>query len=145
MYNWLKDLFPINRSLSGDGNRFTLNYFKKINPEFKNIKFKSGTNVFDWIIPLEWNVKDAYLQNIKTKKKYCEFKKNNLHLVGYSHPLKKIMNLNELKNKIFTDKNDNTAIPYVTSYYKRDWGFCLSKKQKKNCPKENIKFLLILH
>tara|TARA_A100001388_G_C28769140_1_gene502730 strand:+ start:1292 stop:2563 length:1272 start_codon:yes stop_codon:yes gene_type:complete len=142
MYNWLKDLFPINRSLSGDGNRFTLNYFKKINPEFKNIKFKSGTNVFDWIIPLEWNVKDAYLQNIKTKKKYCEFKKNNLHLVGYSHPLKKIMNLKELKNKIFTDKNDNTAIPYVTSYYKRDWGFCLSKKQKKKLPRGKYKVFI---
>jgi|TARA_B110000027_G_scaffold124223_1_gene140656 aminopeptidase-like protein len=134
MYKWLKDLFPLNRSLTGEGNRLTINYFKKINPELKSIKFQSNTKVFDWIIPLEWNVKDAYIKHIKSKKKYAEFKKNNLHLVGYSYPQKKIMNLNELKNKIHTDKKDQDAIPYVTSYYKKDWGFSLSRKQKRNLP-----------
>ena len=142
MYKWLKDLFPLNRSLTGEGNRLTIKYFKKINPELKNIKFKSGTKVFDWIIPLEWNVKDAYIKHIKSKKKYAEFKKNNLHLVGYSCPQNKIINLDELKNKIHTDKKDQNAIPYITSYYKKDWGFSLSEKHKRNLPNGKYKVVI---
>jgi|TARA_B110001452_G_scaffold149161_1_gene124168 aminopeptidase-like protein len=134
MYQWLKDLFPLNRSITGEGNRLTIKYFKKINPELKNIKFKSGAKVFDWIVPLEWNVKDAYIQHIKSKKKFAEFKKNNLHLVGYSYPFNKIIDLNKFKNKIYIDKKNRNAIPYITSYYKKDWGFCLSENQKKNLP-----------
>ena len=62
MYNWLKDLFYFNRSLTGEGNRKTLNYFLKINPVFKILKFSSGSKVFDWKIPYEWNVKNAYIK-----------------------------------------------------------------------------------
>ena len=67
MINWLKKLFPICRSLTGNGVKSTLTYFEKINPELKRLKFKSGLKVFDWIVPLEWNIKDAYI--IKNKKK----------------------------------------------------------------------------
>ena len=109
MYKWLKDLFPINRSLTGKGNRLTIDYFKKINPEFKNLRYKSGTKVFDWIIPLEWNVKDAYIQHIKSKKKFAEFKKSNLHLVGYSIPINTIIDLKKLKAKIYTDKKRSNS------------------------------------
>ena len=95
----LKDLFYLNRSITGTDTLKTINYFKKINKEFKIIKFKTGTKVFDWTIPLEWNVKDAFIQHIKTSKKFAEFKKNNLHLVGYSIPIKKTLDLKELKKK----------------------------------------------
>tara|TARA_X000000950_G_C13846424_1_gene632569 strand:- start:119 stop:1390 length:1272 start_codon:yes stop_codon:yes gene_type:complete len=142
MYKWLKDLFPINRSLTGKGNRLTIDYFKKINPEFKNLRYKSGTKVFDWIIPLEWNVKDAYIQHIKSKKKFAEFKKSNLHLVGYSIPINTIIDLKKLKAKIYTDKKRSNLIPYVTSYYKKTWGFCLSKKQKKKLPNGKYKIFI---
>ena len=134
----LKDLFYLNRSITGKDTLKTLNYFKKINNEFKIIKFKSGTKVFDWQIPLEWNVNDAYIEHVKTKKKFAEFKKNNLHLVGYSIPIKKILDLKELKKKIFYHKIPN-AIPYVTSYYKKDWGFCLNKYQLNKLPKGKYK------
>ena len=73
----LKDLFYLNRSITGKDTLKTLNYFKKINNEFKIIKFKSGTKVFDWQIPLEWNVNDAYIEHVKTKSKIDEIIKKN--------------------------------------------------------------------
>ena len=130
MIEWLKDLFPLCRSITGNGTRKTLSYFEKINSELKRLKFKSGKKVFDWNIPLEWNIKDAYIKH-QSGKKFAIFKKNNLHIVGYSIPINKILNELELKNKIYTDKKRPNAIPYVTSYYKKNWGFCMSEKQKK--------------
>ena len=130
MYIWMKDLFPLNRSILGEGIRKSLNYFKKINPEFKVINFRSGTKVFDWKIPNEWNVKTAYIKDFKGRK-FAEFNKNNLHLVGYSVPIKKRLTRKELFKKIYVDKNNDNSIPYITSYYDKDWGFCMSKKQKK--------------
>ena len=129
----LEDLFYLNRSITGKDTLKTIKYFQKINKEFKIIKFKTGSKVFDWTIPLEWNVKDAFIQHLKTSKKFAEFKKNNLHLVGYSMPIKKILDLKDLKKKIFSHKILN-AIPYVTSYYKKDWGFCLAKSQLNKLP-----------
>jgi aminopeptidase-like protein len=134
MLKWAKELFPICRSLTGKGTRYTLRYFKKINPEFSFLSFKSGLKVFDWQIPLEWNIKDSYIQHIKTKKKFCEFKKNNLHIVGYSINIKKILDKKKLLKNIYTQKNQPKAIPYVTSYYKPRWGFCMSENEKKKLP-----------
>lgn len=131
MYKWLKDLFYFNRSLTGEGNRETLRYFSKINPVFKILKFRSGLKVFDWKIPYEWSVKKAYIKNIKNGKIYANFKKNNLHLVGYSIPKKIKISFNQLKKKIYVEKKNPTAIPYVTSYYKKDWGFCLPYNELK--------------
>ena len=71
MIEWAKDLFPLNRSLTGEGTSKTLEYFKKIHNDFKILKFKSGTKVFDWIIPDVWNLKNSYIYHIKTKKKIC--------------------------------------------------------------------------
>ena len=75
MLKWAKELFPLCRSITGNGTRSTLNYFKAINKEFKILKFKSGTKVFDWVIPQEWNIKDAYIEH-ESKKKFAEFKKS---------------------------------------------------------------------
>ena len=136
MLKWAKDLYPICRSITGDGTRKTLSYFKKLNPEFKNIKFKSGQKVFDWVIPKEWNIRDAYLEH-ESGKRFAEFKITNLHVVGYSIPVNKTMNKKELLNYIYTQKDQPDSIPYVTSYYKERWGFCLSENQKKELPEGN--------
>ena len=103
MLKWAKDLFPICRSITGNGTRRTLNYFKRINPEFKTIKFSSGKKVFDWVIPLEWNIKDAFFKH-ENGKKFAEFKKSNLHVVGYSVPIKKTLNKKELIKHVYTQK-----------------------------------------
>jgi len=134
MIKWAKDLFPICRSITGKGTRKTLEYFRKLNPEFKNISFKSGTKVFDWQIPKEWNIIDAFIQH-SSGKKFAEFKKCNLHIVSYSKPMNKKLSKKEVEKKIFVQDNQPTAVPYVTSYYKEDWGFCMSKNEKKKLPK----------
>ncbi len=129
-YSIIKDLFPINRSLTGKGNLKTLNYIKKIIPQLKIKNFRSGQKFYDWTIPKEWNVKEAYIKNLKGEK-IIDFKKNNLHLVGYSRPIKKILSKEKLFKNLHTLKSNKNAIPYITSYYKNYWGFCLSEKQKR--------------
>ncbi len=130
-----KYLFPICRSITGKGARDTLKYFENFHPEYKRIIFNSGTKVYDWEIPNEWNIKDAYLEHLETGKKYAQFKNSNLHIVGYSQPVNKIIDLEELKNKIFTQKEQPDLIPYVTSYYSVGWGFCMTDKEKNKLPK----------
>jgi len=141
MIKWAKDLFPLNRSLTGEGNRKTIKYFQKLNPEFKVIKFRSGKKVYDWRIPEEWDIKEAYIQH-QSGRRFAEFKKNNLHLVGYSMPINKFLKKKELLKKIFTQKNQPNAIPYVTSYYDKNWGFCMSENQKKKLPNGKYKVLI---
>ena len=141
MLKWAKDLFPICRSITGDGTRKTLSYFEKINPEFRRLKFKTGQKVFDWEIPKEWNIKDAYLEH-ESGERYAEFKKCNLHIVGYSKPVNKKISKKELLNYIHTQKDQPDSIPYVTSYYKERWGFCLSENQKSKLPDGNYKVII---
>ena len=133
MLKWAKDLFPLCRSITGVGTQLSLKYFKKLNPEFKIIKFKTGKKIFDWIIPEEWNIKNAYFIDSKGRK-YCEFKKNNLHVIGYSTPINKKIDKKILLKHIYTQKSQPNAIPYVTSYYKKRWGFCMSENQKSKLP-----------
>ena len=128
MYRWLKDLFPICRSITRDGQVETLRYLKRINKNLKIINFRTNKKVFDWKIPKVWNIEDAYIESLKTKKKYAHFKKNNLHVVNYSEPVNKILKTSELLKKIHTHKNPN-YIPYRTTYYNKNWGFCMSKKE----------------
>ena len=133
MYSWMKDLFPYCRSITGNGIKNSLRYFEKINPEFKRLKFKTGKKVFDWTIPEEWNVKDAYIEH-ESGKKFAKFKENNLNLVGYSEPVNFTLEKKKLIKKIHTLKQQPNSIPYVTSYYNRDWGFCMSEKNKRKLP-----------
>jgi aminopeptidase-like protein len=142
-----KQLFPINRSLTGTGNLKTLKILKKNINKLKIKYFKSGTIAFDWKIPNEYNVIDAYVID-KNKKKIIDFKKNNLHLVGYSEKINKFLKRDQLIKKIYSDSEDESAIPYVTSYYKKDWGFCLSLKDKneiKKNYKKNDKFKIVIN
>tara|TARA_B100000035_G_C21013580_1_gene560766 strand:+ start:633 stop:1919 length:1287 start_codon:yes stop_codon:yes gene_type:complete len=135
MIKKIQFLLKIYRSLANSGTRQTLRYFEKNNKILKRLKFKTNKKVFDWIIPHEWEIKESYIQHLKTKKKYAEFKKNNLHVVGYSRKINKVFDLKELKNKIYTNPELKNSIPYVTSYYKKDWGFCMSEIEKKKLPK----------
>ena len=128
--NFAKKIFPLNRSLSGKGNRETLQEIKKICPKLKIKSFQSNKNVYDWKIPLEWNVKNAYITDPKGNK-ICEFKKNNLHLVGYSYPQRKTLSLGNLQKHLHSIPDKPRAIPYVTSYYEKNWGFCISHSHRK--------------
>ena len=123
-------LYPICRSLTGNGTRETLKIIKKHFPKLKIFKEKSGKKVFDWNIPPEWNIQNAYVID-KFGNKIIDFKKNNLHIVGYSIPVNKKIKKDELFNHLHSIPNQPKAIPYITSYYKRYWGFCVSDEKKK--------------
>ncbi|MFH1979291.1 MAG: DUF4910 domain-containing protein [Patescibacteria group bacterium] len=127
MQELLEKLFPICRSITGGGVRQTLNILKEYIP-LKVHEVPTGTEVFDWMIPKEWNIRDAYIKNSKGKK-IIDFKESNLHVLGYSTPINKKMSLAELKDHIFTLPEQPELIPYLTSYYKEDWGFCMSHEQ----------------
>lgn len=125
IHSFAKELWPINRSLTGEGVRQTLH---KIRMQLPNLSIKSvpsGTKVFDWIVPKEWSVNEAYILSPRGEK-LCDFSKNNLHLVGYSTPFNGKLNLQELKKHLHTLPDQPQAIPYVTSYYQKRWGFCMS-------------------
>ena len=122
IYKLVKKLFPINRSITGRGNRKTLSDIKKIIKNLKIKEYKSGQKVFDWKIPSEWNVNEAYVK--LENKKIINFKNNNLHLISYSTNVNKYVNKKELLKHIHVHKKSSSAIPYKTSYYKKYWGFC---------------------
>ena len=141
IYQFSKDIFYLNRSLTGEGVRETLNLILKKVENLKVKSFKSGDKVFDWKIPNEWKVEEAYIL-CPNKKKICDFKNNNLHLVGYSMPQNKTLNLENLQKNLFSLPNQPNAVPYVTSYYKKDWGFCISHNQRKKLKKGIYKVVI---
>ena len=122
-------LFTINRSITGKGIRKTLYLIKKEFPALKIYNISSKTKVFDWEVPDEWNVVDAYVLD-KDNKKIINFKKNNLHLVGYSTKINSTINKKKLFEHLHSLPKQLDAIPYVTSYYNRTWGFCISHRTK---------------
>ena len=143
IYNLIKLLWPINRSLTGKGNRDTLRILKKINPLLRIKNTKSNTKVFDWKIPLEWHVRSAYIEDTK-KRKIIDFKKNNLHLMGYSSSFKGTINYNKLIKKINFIKSNPKAILYTTSYYKKRWSFNMSYLDFKKLKKMKIILLILI-
>jgi aminopeptidase-like protein len=133
---WAKDLFPLNRSLAGKYNRLTINYIKNnINKNFKLKGVKSGTKICSWTIPKEYSISKALLKD-QNGNIVCDFKNNNLHVLGSSSSINKWFKYSELKKHIFTSEKVPTAIPYVTSYYQKNWGFCMSKEQFKRLNKK---------
>ena len=121
MYSWATDLFGINRSITGEGVRETLNYFSNLIPELQIQSIPSGTKVFDWIIPDEWSIKSAYI-NDEFGNRILDFSDSNLHVVGYSVPVDRWIDLEELKEHLHSLPEQPDAIPYITSYYKERWG-----------------------
>lgn len=129
MYALCDRLFPICRSITGDGVRETLRVLQNICPAMTLHEVPTGTQVFDWTVPKEWNIRDAWIKNSKGEK-ILDFAKSNLYVMGYSIPVNQKVTLEELLPLIHTQPDQPDAIPYVTSYYKERYGFCMSQLQK---------------
>jgi len=123
------ELWPLNRSLSGEGTRESLRILKRELRDLEVKIFESGSKVFDWVVPPEWNCYEAYILTPEGGK-ICDFSTNNLHLVGYSEPIEASMKLAELQEHLFSLPDQPEAIPYVTSYYNKNWGFCISEQDR---------------
>ena len=124
LYQLMGELYPICRSITGNGLRATLQIIGQRIP-LKIHEVATGTAVFDWTIPKEWNIRDAYVKNSKGER-VIDFQKSNLHVVNYSVPIKSRMPLEELRQHLFTLPDNPDWVPYRTSYYRESWGFCLS-------------------
>jgi aminopeptidase-like protein len=121
--NLIEELWPICRSITGNGLRKSLSIISELVPlEIK--EYSTGKVCYDWKIPQEWNVRDAWVKS-PDGTKLIDFKKNNLHLVNYSMPIKRKVGKEELLSHLNTLETQPDAIPYKTSYYNRDWGFCM--------------------
>lgn len=125
---YFDELWPICRSITGNGLRESFKILQNLIP-LKLSEVETGTNVFDWIIPKEWNIEEAYIITPEGKK-ICDFKVNNLHVVNYSVPIEKELSFEELNNHLYSLPDLPEAIPYVTSYYNEKWGFCISQKDR---------------
>ena len=139
---YLKLLFPICRSITGKGNRKTLNILNEITP-INIFEIESGKKVSDWKIPDEWEIKEAYIQDIKGNK-VVDFSKNNLHVVSYSTSINKFIYWNELEKHLFRHNSIAKAIPYRTTYYKKNWGFCVTHSQYNQLKKNSDKFKVVI-
>jgi aminopeptidase-like protein len=127
MYRLVTDLYPFCRSITGNGVRETLRLLQAWIPLTMH-EVPTGTSVFDWTVPREWNIRDAYLKNSRGQR-VIDFQQSNLHVLGYSIPVARKIKIEELKNHLFTLPAHPDWIPYRTSYYAENWGFCLSHNQ----------------
>jgi aminopeptidase-like protein len=133
MHHWARALWRFNRSLTGEGNRRTLQFLRS---QLSNLNIRgipSGAKVFDWCVPQEWACREGFIVT-PTGNKICNFAQNNLHLVGYSVPVNRVMPLQELRRYLHYLPSQPRFIPYVTSYYDRNWGFCLTFDEYKLLP-----------
>ena len=130
MYQLAEELFPICRSITGEGIRYTLNRLKKEVPQIVLHEIPTGTKVFDWVVPKEWEISEAYIEDMKGNR-IVDFQKNNLHVVGYSIPIDAIVSGDELQAHLYSLPEHPDWIPYVTSYYKERWGFCVTENSRK--------------
>ena len=140
MYQLLSELFPICRSLTGDGVRQTLERLKRhVDLDVREVA--SGTRVFDWTVPREWNIRDAYVKNARGER-VIDFRESNLHVVGYSTPVSQRMSLAELRPHLHTLPEHPDWIPYRTSYYADRWGFCLAHSRLLELPEEEYEVVI---
>lgn len=131
MYKLAEKLFPICRSLTGNGFRESLRILVDGLQEFKTYEIPTGMSVFDWTVPKEWNISGGYIETLDGRR-IIDFANSNLHILGYSLPINAIISRDELMEHVYTQPDQPDWIPYVTSYYKERWGFCMSEKQKQS-------------
>lgn len=131
IYQIAERIYPICRSITGDGVRRTLDILKEYYPDMNVFEVPSGTKAFDWTVPKEWNIQGGYIEDDKGNI-IIDFANHNLHVMGYSTPIDKWVSLEELKKIIYTQPEQPDVIPYVTSYYKERYGFCMSENQKQS-------------
>jgi aminopeptidase-like protein len=132
LYEIVSALYPICRSITGDGVRQSLKHLQKF-VGLRLIEVPTGTKVFDWEVPKEWNIQDAWIKN-SAGEKVVDFRRNTLHVVNYSIGVRRTMPLGELRKHLFTLPETPDWIPYRTSYYNETWGFCLSQTQLDTMP-----------
>jgi aminopeptidase-like protein len=140
MYSFIKSLYPICRSITGDGLRESLRLVKTQIP-LELLEVPTGTKVFDWEVPREWNIRDAYIKN-SAGQRILDFHKSNLHVLNYSTPINQVMRLTELKEHLSSIPEYPDWIPYRTSYYKDYWGFCLSHNSLMELKDEKYEVLI---
>lgn len=143
IYDLAGEIFPICRSITGDGVRKTHKILKKYLPELQTFEVPSGTQVFDWTIPKEWNCRGGYIED-ESGRHLVDFADTNLHIMGYSVPVDEWMTWEELEKHIYTQPEQPDVIPYVTSYYKERWGFCMSEIQKKKMGGSSAKYHAVI-
>lgn len=129
MYRDMVQLFPIPRSLTGEGVRLTLQHFKSKLPSMKIVSVPTGTKAYDWIVPDEWFIKNAFIADMQGNV-LVDYRDNNLHLLGYSIPFEGILSREELEKHLYSIPKFPDRIPYVTSYYEKRWGFCVSEESR---------------
>jgi aminopeptidase-like protein len=132
MHALMRELFPLNRSLTGDGVRTTLAVIGRRLP-LKLVDTPSGTEVFDWSVPMEWNVREAWIET-PDGRRIADFAESNLHLLGYSVPVDATITLDELRTHLFTHPIDPDLVPYRTAYWADTWGFCLTQRELDRLP-----------
>lgn len=135
MYQLAAKMFPICRSITGNGFRESLEMLREAVPEIQVYEVPTGTAVFDWTVPKEWNIRGGGIYRLNGDK-VIDFKDSNLHIVGYSLPIDKVVSREELLEHVYTMPDQPDWIPYVTSYYKERWGFCMTENQKQTLTDE---------
>ena len=141
MYALAGRMFPICRSITGDGFRKSLKILCEEVPDIKIYEVPSGTPVFDWTVPKEWNIRGGGIYRLNGDK-VIDFKDSNLHVLGYSLPVNEVVSKKELLEHLYTQPNQPDLIPYVTSFYKERWGFCMSENQKNSLSDDNYKVII---
>src|SRR5690242_17329516 len=140
MHRFASELYPVCRSITGDSVRHTLAAVRERIP-LEIHEVPSGTPVFDWTVPREWNLRDAWVKG-PDGRKVIDFQRSNLHVLNYSVPVHEKLSLEELKKYLFTLPDKPDLIPYRTSYYREAWGFCLAHREMLALPEGEYEVLI---